>query len=52
MQDIEIQHRYIRKFESEFKAFKLQFENTTRSLDGLKEIPRVIERQIPMLIHL
>ena len=51
MQDIEIQHRVIRKFEGEFKQFKAEFEKVTNDLQGLKDLPRIIERQMPMLIH-
>ena len=51
MQNIEIEAAELQKFFREFKGFKTKFEGTVRVMEQLQELPRVVERQMPMLTH-
>ena len=51
MQDIEVQHLKVQEFAKKFTEFQVKVENVTRQLDAGKELPRVIERSLPILMH-
>ena len=51
MQDIEINHRVIRKFEQEFKQFRDQFNSVSKLIESLRDMPKIVERTVPMVTH-
>lgn len=51
MQSIEVKHRQLLKFEAEFKQFKESFNRSMKVVETFREIPKIIERTIPMVTH-
>ena len=44
MQNIEMKHVEVMKFEKNFKYFQEKFASTLSMLESLKEVPRMLER--------
>lgn len=44
MQNIEMKHLEVMKFEKNFKYFQEKFASTLQMLESLKELPRIVER--------
>jgi len=51
MQEIEMKHKKLIEFEKRFSEFQKKFAETNRLMDNLKDIPRFIERSMPLYIH-
>ena len=51
MQEIEVRNMALSKFHITFIEFQKKFSETTQGLDNIKDLPRFIERSIPLMIH-
>ena len=51
MQDIEMRHNAVVEFQKKFAAFQTKVMEAIRLLDTVKDMPTVVERQLPTLIH-
>lgn len=52
MQDIEIRHLAVLEFQKKFSEFQIKVFEVIELLDTVKDIPRFVERTIPVLTHL
>ena len=46
-----MEHLKVLKFEKAFVKFQVKVATVIRQIDAGKEIPKIIERGIPLLIH-
>ena len=51
MQSIELRHQKVVTFERQFKEFRTTYQATVRSLENVKDLPRMVERTLPILTH-
>lgn len=51
MQEIEMRHLDVIAFQRRFTEFQVKFTDTINLFESLKELPKAVERAVPMLIH-
>ena len=51
MQEIEMKHLELLKFEKRFKAFQSKVHEVNRALEKDRDVPKVIESAVPLMIH-
>lgn len=51
MQEIEIRHLDILAFQKKFTEFQIKFAETLNVMENFKDLPKIVERTIPMLTH-
>ena len=51
MREIEVNHLTLIEFEKKFKTFQVKVYEVARVLDKDREVPKIIEQTVPMMIH-
>ena len=51
MQEIEVRHLAIKEFQKKFTEFQVKVYDVVHKLDTVKDLPKFLERSLPLLIH-